>query len=169
MEKEMITWEPFILMDKLDDELIKQEILGRLPEALVYHFTHKGQEIWGLSKIGVDTCKQELAKKGEVIREIEAKFEETSKNYYFSVKAGRYVISKDGKEVLLDVAIGFKRQARFFKDGREDPFAFECAGIKAARNACLRLIPQSIKQGVIEWAKKQQKVQEIRKPPQEKK
>ena len=62
---------PFKLMDELDDELIVKELQGQLPEVLTYHFKDKGQEVWGLSKAGVDEATSELAKQGEVIRELE--------------------------------------------------------------------------------------------------
>ena len=65
---------PFRIMDSLDDELIIQELEGRLPEILTYHFKDKGQEIWGLSKAGVDEAKGELGKQGECIRELEVTF-----------------------------------------------------------------------------------------------
>ena len=65
---------PFVIMDKLDDQLIIKELEGQLPEILTYHYSDKGQEIWGLSKAGVDEARAELAKKGECLRELEMQF-----------------------------------------------------------------------------------------------
>jgi len=152
---------PFRIMDSLDDELIIQELEGRLPEILTYHFKDKGQEIWGLSKAGVDEAKGELGKQGECIRELEVTFTEKEDEAFFTVKAGRYVVSRDGKEILLDTAFGFKRQPKKYSSGSLNPFWFEQGGVKASRNASMRLIPKSIVQAVIEHAKKVGSVKEI--------
>jgi len=154
---------PFVLFDRLDDDLIIKELEGRLPGVLTYHFNQDGQELWGLSKSGVDECSNELAKKGEVIREIECNFVDKEDEALFTVKAGRYAISKDGKEVLLDTKLGFKRQSKKTKSGKDNPFWFEQGSIKACRNSASRLIPASIKAGVIEYAKAQGKVKEVKK------
>ena len=158
----------FSLFDRLDDDLIIQELEGRLPEVLTYHFSDKGKEIWGLSKSGVDESTNELAKKGEVIRELDLNYTLTEDEGFFICKAGRFAISKDGKEILLDTKTGTKRQPRKYDNGKENPFWFEQGSIKACRNAAMRLIPAAIKQGVIEYAKQKGKVKTIVGPkPQE--
>lgn len=147
---------PFWLMDRLDDELIVQELEGRLPAVLTYHFTDRatGKEIWGVSKSGVDEATAELAMKGEVIREVEVNMVDREEEALFTVKSGRYVLSKDGtKEVLLDTKFGFKRQPKKTPSGGMNPFWYEQGAIKAARNASMRLIPKAIIQGVIAMAK----------------
>lgn len=118
--------------------------------------------MWGLSKAGVDEAKGELAKKGEVIRELEVNFKDNENEVLFWVKAGRYIVSKDGREILLDTAIGFKRQPKKYDNGKGNPFWYEQGGIKACRNASFRLIPKSVTQAVIEYAKKQGKVKEVK-------
>lgn len=153
---------PFKLMDALDDQLIIAELEGRMPEVLTYHFSDKGQEVWGLSKAGVDEATGELAKQGEVIREIELVFTDGEKEAFFNVKAGRYVISKDGKEILLDTKFGTKRQSKKTPKGNDNQFWFEQGSIKACRNASMRLIPKTIVQAVIENAKQKGKVKEIK-------
>jgi hypothetical protein len=154
---------PFRIMDALDDELIIAELEGRMPEVLTYHFTDKGQEVWGLSKAGVDEATGELAKQGEVIRELEMKWTNEEKDAFFIVKAGRYVISKGGQEILLDTKIGTKRQPKLYRSGGENAFWFEQGSIKACRNASMRLIPKTIVQAVIENAKQKGKVKEVKK------
>lgn len=157
---------PFWLMDRMDDDLIKQELEGKMPDVLTYHFEDKGREIWGLSKAGVDEAKAELAKKGEVLRVLDVQFVDGEKDGKFIVKVGRYVISNAGQEVLLDTTAGFKKQDKKKKarDGREydDPFWFESGGVKAQRNAFHSLIPKTIIQGVIEYAKQHGKVKEVK-------
>jgi len=152
---------PFLLFDKLDDKLIKEELEGKMLGILTYHFNQKGNEIWGLSKAGVDESKAALAKKGEVIRELEFNFNDGDGEAYFNVKAGRYVVAQDGREILLETAFGFKRQPKKYDDGRDNPFWYEQGGIKASRNASMRLIPKDIQQGVIEYAKQKGKVKEV--------
>jgi hypothetical protein len=161
--------DPFEVMDKMDDKLIIAEIEGRIVDTWVYHFKDEtGREQWGLSKVGVDACCTELAKRGEVIRELEIKYEvdPTDKEYMlFIAKAGRFAVARDGKEVLLDTAIGTKRQGLFGwrRDGTKYPnnFWFEQGAVKALRNARGRLIDEEIKSKVISWAKGQGKTQEV--------
>jgi len=154
---------PFKMMDALDDELIIAELEGRMPEILTYHFSDRGQEIWGLSKAGVDEATGELAKQGEVIRELELNFIDGINEAFFQVKAGRYVISKNGQEVLLDTKFGTKRQTKTTSTGKANSFWYEQGSIKACRNASMRLIPKTIVQAVIENAKKKGKIKEIKK------
>jgi len=148
---------PFWLMDRLDDELIVQELEGRLPSVLTYHFKDRttGKEIWGVSKSGVDEATAELAMKGEVVREIEMNMVDHETEALFTVKSGRYLINKEGtKEILLDTKFGFKRQSKLTTSGGSNPFWYEQGAIKAARNASMRLIPKTIIQAVIELAKR---------------
>ena len=154
---------PFVLMDQLDDSLIIQELEGRLPEVLTYHFTDKDKkEIWGISKAGVDEAKAMMAKNsGEVVRELEVNFIDGEHEAMFNVKSARYVVSKDGREVMLDWAFGFKRQPKKTPYGNDNPFWYEQGAIKACRNASMRLIPKAIQQAVIEYAKKENKVKEV--------
>ncbi|HAX98971.1 MAG TPA: hypothetical protein DCY12_08845 [Candidatus Atribacteria bacterium] len=156
---------PFWLMDRLDDELIKAELEGKLPDVLTYHFQDGGKEIWGLSKAGVDEAKAELAKKGEVLRVLDVQFIDGDKDGKFIVKVGRYAISSTGQEVLLDTTAGFKKQEKNTLTGKENKFWFEQGGVKAQRNAFHSLIPKTIIQGVIEYAKKSGKVKEVKHEP----
>jgi hypothetical protein len=153
---------PFKLMDALDDQLIIAELEGRMPEILTYHFTDKGQEVWGLSKAGVDEATGELARQGEVIRELELHFTDGEKEAFFQVKSGRYAIAKDGREVLLDTKFGVKRQGKLTQKGNPNVFWYEQGSIKACRNASMRLIPKTIVQAVIENAKVKGKVKEVK-------
>lgn len=154
---------PFLLFDKLDDDLIIKELEGKLPEILSYHFSQDGKEVWGLSKAGVDEATAELARtRGEVIRELEVKVEDRENEALFTVKAGRFGVKNDGTEILLDCKFGFKRQAKKYSNGKENPFWYEQGAIKACRNASFRLIPKTITQSIIEYAKKQGKVQEVK-------
>jgi hypothetical protein len=163
--------DPFEVMDKMDDQLIIQEIEGRIVNTWVYHFRQNGQEQWGLSKVGVDAACSELAKKGEVIRELEVKYDvdPTSKEHVlFVAKAGRYAVGRDGKEVLLDTAIGTKRQGlKTTKTNGaviDNSFWFEQGATKALRNARSRLIGEEIRSRIIAFAKKNDRVQVIDAP-----
>lgn len=151
----------FRLMDTLDDKQIIEQLEGRLPEVLTYHFKDRGDEVWGLSKNGVDECRSEMAKKGEVIRELECDCIDQGDEAFFKCKAGRYLLSSDGKEVLLDVAFGFKRQPKKSPRGVYNSFWYEQGSIKSCRNAVSRLIPSPIKEAVIAYAKAGGKVREL--------
>jgi hypothetical protein len=147
---------PFVLFDKLDDEMIIAELEGRMPDILTYHFNQRGKEVFGLSKGGVDEATGELAKRGEVVREIDMVFVDGKDEAFFTCKAARFVIGKEGNEVMLDTKFGTKRQPK------DSPFWFEQGSMKAARNAAMRIIPKAIVQGIIEFSKKQGKVKEVK-------
>jgi len=169
MSEELVKKEEFnvfSIMDQLDDKLIIGELEGKLPDVLTYHFTDRtrNKEIWGLSKSGVDEASGELAKKGEVIREIDLQYTIQEDEAFFICKVARFLISKEGKEVMLDVKVGSKRQPKKDQYGKLNPFWFEQGATKASRNATMRLIPATIKEAVIEYAKKQGKVKEVKTP-----
>ncbi len=162
-------WEPFDLMEALDDEAIMAELKGAAIKTYVYSFDQDGHKVTGLSKSGVDAAVAQMAKQGEVIREMNVDVHWMDDAVVVLVKAGRYLISKDGKEVLLETSFGSKRQTKkmmvYGKDqfGRrkrdevnfvDDPFFFEKALGKAARNAKRRMIPEALIAAVIEEASK---------------
>ena len=65
-------FDPFVMMDALDDKLILAEIEGRLTEAWFYHFPAgaSSKEVWGISKVGIDEAADELSHKGHILREL---------------------------------------------------------------------------------------------------
>lgn len=157
--------DPFDGIDAMDDRLIMEEIKGRIVDEWVYHFKDEnGREQWGLSKVGVDAACSELAKRGEVIRELEIRhdIDPTDKEYIlFTAKAGRYAVSRDGKEVLLDTAFGTKRQSTVVhrRDGSTsyNNFWFEQGAAKALRNARNRLIGEEMRTSIIAFAREHNK------------
>lgn len=162
----VVRYDPFALMDRLDDDAIVAELEGRIVDVLVYRIKDStGRITEGLSKPGVDACVREMCKQGEVLRELELEVTENEREYLAKCKVGRYAVkfnpeTGETKEVLLDTAFGVKRQAKFYDDGRPNIFAFEQACMKAARNAKFRLIPEDLKQRLIALAKKEGKVHE---------
>jgi hypothetical protein len=151
----------FRLMDTLDDKQIIEQLEGRLPEVLTYHFSEGGKEVWGLSKNGIDECKAEMAKKGEIIREVECECVDQGDEAFFKCKAERVVVANTGQEVRLDTAFGFKRQSKKTPRGGSNSFWYEQGSIKSCRNAVSRLIPSAIKEAVIAYAKAGGKVKEL--------
>jgi len=155
----------FALMDTYDDNIIKDELTQKKTlEKYVYSFKDSsGKQVTGLSKAGVDVTCQVIARKGIVIRDIESSHTENETSYMFKAKAGRFAVDGAGKEVLLDTAEGFKKQDKQMKcyvweNGKktnktymkDNQFAFEQGGIKASRNAKLRLIPADLVAMMIE-------------------
>lgn len=171
-------WRPFEVMERLENEDILQELRGEMIETLVYEFTgHDGRRVMGLSKAGVDWVASEMAMKGEVLRELDFQLLPDSENVTAVVKAGRFAVSQDGREVLLETVFGTKRQPRRRevyvrdKDGEpvieeghplkrteDDPFVIEVAMMKAARNAKRRLMPESLIARVIGMAREEGRV-----------
>ena len=107
-------WDPFQLMDRLDEEALRKELEGVASTDLVYVVKDGGQEIVGLSKTGVDECCMALVSQGQVIREEDLQYEVIgegeAREALFKVKAARYAVSPSGQEVRLDQVIGVKRQ-----------------------------------------------------------
>ena len=109
--KELAKFDPFTAMDKLDDEAIVAELQGQIVDTLAYQFEKDGQTVTGLSKAGVDAVCREMAKQGEVIRELELNVLDTGEDYVAHVKAGRHIIqinqqTGESREVLLDTVFG---------------------------------------------------------------
>lgn len=153
------THDPFQMMDAWDDEQFLAEMQGAVAKSLVYVFKQGGQDITGLSKVGVDECCMALVKRGEVIREEELTYtlrgEGEAEEALFSVKASRFSVAPTG-EIRLDTVVGVKRQPLYndTRNGKQfNPFWYETGAMKAARNARFRLIPSSIREGVIAAAK----------------
>lgn len=153
----------FKKFDEMDDQIVLAEIEKRVVDVWVYHFKQSGHDIWGLAKEGVDQCSILMGQQGIALREEELKFEidPTSKEHViFTAKVSKHLIDKTGKEAAVDTVIGTKRQSLMRKmktaDGyrmESNPFWAEQGGMKALRNAKMRLIPADIKAKVIANAK----------------
>jgi len=112
-------WDPFQLMDRLDEEALRRELDGVGTTDLVYVVREGGQEVVGLSKTGVDECCMALVSQGQVIREEDLQYEVIGegedREALFKVKAARFAVSPEGQEVRLDQVIGVKRQPLFYE------------------------------------------------------
>ena len=117
-------WDPFQLMDRLDEEALRRELEGVPSTDLVYVVREGGQEVTGLSKTGVDECCMALVAQGQVIREEELAYEvigeDEDREALFKVKAARYAVSPTGQEVRLDQVIGVKRQPLYYERAQLD-------------------------------------------------
>jgi len=161
----------FEIMDRWDDELILKELSGQEMDIYVYQIPDKetGRTITQLSKAGIDAVAREMALQGEVIREESCEVHREPDAYEFTAKASRHLVNSDGREVLLDSRLGFKRQPKkvemYKKSGKgvafdrsgnpvkelvDNPFFFEQGAIKAARNATKRLIRKDLEKDLID-------------------
>jgi hypothetical protein len=117
-------WDPFQLMDRMDEEALRKELEGVASTDLVYVVKEGGHEVVGLSKSGVDECCMALVSQGQVIREEDLQYEVINdgeeREALFKVKAARYAVSPEGQEVRLDQVIGVKRQALFQEPAQLD-------------------------------------------------
>jgi hypothetical protein len=111
-------WDPFQLMDRMDEEALRKELEGVASTDLVYVVKEGSQEVVGLSKSGVDECCMALVSQGQVIREEDLQYEMMGegedREALFKVKAARYAVSPTGQDVRLDQVIGVKRQALYY-------------------------------------------------------
>ena len=117
-------WDPFQLMDRLDEEAFRKELEGAATTELVYVVRDGGQEVVGLSKTGVDECCMALVGQGQVIREEDLQYEVIGegedREALFKVKAARFAVSPSGQDVRLDQVIGVKRQALYYESAQLD-------------------------------------------------
>ena len=111
-------WDPFQLMDRMDEEALRKELEGVASTDLVYVVREGGQEVVGLSKTGVDECCMALVSQGQVIREEDLQYEligeGEGREALFKVKAARFAVSPSGQDVRLDQVIGVKRQPLYY-------------------------------------------------------
>lgn len=111
-------WDPFQLMDRMDEEAFRKELEGVASTDLVYVVREGGQEVVGLSKSGVDECCMALVSQGQVIREEDLQYEVIGdgeeREALFKVKAARFAVSPSGQDVRLDQVIGVKRQPLYY-------------------------------------------------------
>lgn len=154
----------FLLFDREDDQQILARMQGAALREMVYAFPQGRDTIHGISVAGADECKRELARMGEVIREDDCRIEsETPDEARFVAKASRWSVSLDGRpQVMLDTSVEFKRQEKYitFRSGDQGPDDswYEKGASKAMRNAVLKLIPQALKQALIEKHRQHAKV-----------
>ena len=117
-------WDPFQLMDRMDEEALRRELDGVAATDLVYVVKEGGQEVVGLSKTGVDECCMALVSQGQVIREENLQYEligeGEDREALFKVKAARFAVSPTGQEVRLDQVIGVKRQPLYYEPAQLD-------------------------------------------------
>jgi hypothetical protein len=117
-------WDPFQLMDRMDEEALRMELEGIASTDLVYVVREGGQEVVGLSKTGVDECCMALVSQGQVIREEDLQYEVIGdgeeREALFKVKAARFAVSPAGQEVRLDQVIGVKRQPFYYEPAQLD-------------------------------------------------
>jgi hypothetical protein len=130
----MLAFDPFQVMDRLDEEALNAELEGRVAEELVYVVKDGGQEVVGLSKAGVDECCMALVTQGQVIREEDLSYtlegEGEDREAMFKVVAARYGVSPTGVEVRLDQVIGVKRQPLYYEPAQELTLDSPCPGKK---------------------------------------
>jgi hypothetical protein len=117
-------WDPFQLMDRMDEEALRRELDGVASTELVYVVKESGQEVVGLSKTGVDECCMALVSQGQVIREENLQYEligeGEDREALFKVRAARFAVSPAGDEVRLDQVIGVKRQPLYYEPAQLD-------------------------------------------------
>ncbi len=117
-------WDPFQLMDRMDEEALRKELEGVAAQDLVYVVKEGGQEVVGLSKTGVDECCMALVGQGQVIREEDLQYEVLGdgeeREALFKVRAARFAVSPDGQDVRLDQVIGVKRQPMYYLPAQLD-------------------------------------------------
>src|SRR5687768_15346083 len=99
-DEQGMAWNPFALMDQMDEAALARELQGIASNDLVYVVKEGGQEVVGLSKTGVDEACMVLVAQGQVIREESLEHvilgEGDDREALFKVRAARFAVSPDG-------------------------------------------------------------------------
>lgn len=154
-----ISSDPLAVVEELEDTAIIEAVQGKVSPTWVYSFPQGGATVTGLSVVGVEQAAREMAQRGEALRIIDCHIEyEDDREARFVAVAGRYAVSGDGKQVLLDSTMRAKRQPKFMKlrNGTEkpDPHWYEKGMSKATRNAKAALLSDEVRQFIIAEATK---------------
>jgi hypothetical protein len=166
---ELTDFNPSRAMDRLDDTQIINELEGRVSKVWVYQFQQDGKTVEGLSKVGVDQACIEMSQRGQVIREGGLSYSQDPvdpRYILFSAEASKYMVNKDGIEIMLDKVLGTKRQCVNIvtRDGisdRVNPFWYEQGAMKALRNARMRLIGEDTRAKIITLAREAGKTKNV--------
>lgn len=151
--------DPLAIVDELESAAIIESLAGNVSPTWIYQFPQGGSTVTGLSAVGVDQAARYMATKGEVLRIIDCHIEhEDDREARFFAVAGRYAVSGDGRQVLLDTAPGAKRQPKYIrlKAGGEqfNESWYEIGVTKATRNAKAKLLSDEVRQYIIAEATK---------------
>ncbi|MBA2705850.1 MAG: hypothetical protein H0U60_18595 [Blastocatellia bacterium] len=138
---------PYEEMEKMDEQMVLDEIKGRAIDTLVYQIPQGGSTITGLSLSGVRETARVMNKQGQArirISDKEPTVIETDD--YFEVRI--YAVD----EMNGGGNWGIKRQEKKYARGGLNVFAYEQALAKAQRNAIRGLIPEwFVKQMIDSW------------------
>lgn len=161
----VVEHESFEAIELADEELIVQEIAGRVTDKFIYEMkgmrSENGEPVIGLSYAGTNWACREYAKQGECIRVVgrpEIIQDPLNPQYIVTVvTVQRVAIDPETKrETPLDSTFGIKRQWSMMKKKKyengvcigeeivEDPFHFEKCLSKALRNGKQALIPTDV-------------------------
>ena len=149
-----------LVIEDIDTEIIVADLEGRAISAWAYNFKgDDGKPVSGLTVAGVEQCSRESAKHGEALRIIKTDYQwlEQDGSWFAIIEVGRYAVREGGEAVLLDTAIGTKRErARKWSARRrryyENENALDIAISKAARNAKNKLLDPSLRERVLQAA-----------------
>jgi len=164
MKNELAEVRPFLVMDKADEEQVLAEMRGEIIKEYVYSYIQGKKIVEGLSLAGINAVAIHMAESGRPLRVIDQWITEDDKYIKAIVKVGRFSVTDEGTEVMLDSTLGAKRQARNYPKGAENPFAYELAITKAERNARKKLMPEKIIIEMMKEYKKQGKTKKLEEP-----
>jgi len=142
-----------VIFDRLDNDVIIAQLQGRSVTTWAYTFQQEGKKLSGLSVTGIEECSRLAAMRGEALRVLTFRLEDQGEAYFAMVECGRFAVREGGEAVLLDTALGTKREMKvkvrrsggYYTDGN----AADVAMSKAARNAKAKLLDPQLKEQVM--------------------
>lgn len=148
------------IKDRIDEQYVIAEISNLLTPELFYEFPIGGRTVQGISAKGAATMVSELAKQNFILRDVGCNVTKEEDGYIVEATVKKVKVMIKGDVVLevgFEQALGHAFQPFFMqkKDGsiKEDDKAYLKACTKAIRNARLKLIPEKIKDEVLQMAR----------------
>ncbi|MDG6923433.1 MAG: hypothetical protein JRN67_09100, partial [Nitrososphaerota archaeon] len=141
---------PFVKFDEYDEMQIAEEAKGKVIEEYFYSFEQDGKKVVGISYSGVRHVATEMMKQGFPITIDSCDVVDNGETYRAKAVA---------KNLTTNVCFpGFAEQAKKFKSGHVNPFAYTIAASKAERNALRKHIPETaIKESYKIWQQSKDK------------
>lgn len=146
---EEIKQEPYVLMDKYDEEEMLAELQGKYLKGMVYQFEQtlpdgSKRTVTGLSYTGIKECAHKFSMStGQPIDVIDEALTDDGPTYTLKVTM---------RHPTIGSRIGVSVQAKKFDNGATNKFALQTAYSKAQRNAMRQILPEHSIQTFIDAA-----------------
>jgi len=145
--------EPYVVMDKMDESEIIEELKGAYLEGMVYEYKIAGRTVTGVSYMGIKEIAYQLPLRSgrEISTELISVHESDT----------HWTVVMRGIHEGIGSRIGTVVQAKNHASGKPNPFAYTIAFSKAQRNAIRAVLPELSIQQFIAEARSSGKIKDV--------